>query len=75
MDRWRIKKEGKNLAIKKVTPWVRGSVSTEGLIVAETGHLCSLDCFVAESDGLEGQTRLDTSVEVVVPDEGDGRGG
>jgi hypothetical protein len=51
---------GKNLAIKDIAPWVRGSVSTEGLKVAETGHLCSLDCSVAESDRVD-KTRLDTS--------------
>ena len=42
---------GNNLAIKEVAPRVRGSVSTEGLKVAETGHLSRLDCSVAESDG------------------------
>lgn len=59
-DTRRIKNGGKNLAIKDIAPWVRGSVSTKGLKVAETGHLCSLDCSVAESNRVD-KTRLDTS--------------
>jgi hypothetical protein len=49
-----MKRGRENLAIKKVAPRVRGSVSTEGSKVAETSHLCSLNCFVAESDRLDG---------------------
>lgn len=73
VDRRRTKNRGKHLAIKKIAPRVRGSVSTEGFKVAETGHLFSLEGSVAEGDRLD-KTRLDRAVVVVVPDEGDGRG-